>query len=117
MADAVGTLSPTYTTPCAQCSDVLIAPIWSEHVNERRVRHVWACEACGYEFETMVHIGWREIAGSEWMRPAEIPETMRRTVEKCVSLSREVPMPAQKFLLLGMATAWAALADMAERLL
>jgi predicted RNA-binding Zn-ribbon protein involved in translation (DUF1610 family) len=116
MGDAAGTLSPSHTMPCAQCGDVLIAPIWSEHVNERRVRHVWACEACGYEFESTVHLGWRGIAGSEWMRPTEIPATMRRTAEKCVSLSREMAMPEQKFLLLGLASGWIALAEMAERL-
>jgi transcription elongation factor Elf1 len=34
----------------------LIAPIWSEHVSDRCVRHVWSCEACGYEFETSVYL-------------------------------------------------------------
>jgi hypothetical protein len=42
--------------PCAQCGDVLIAPEWSEHVSERCVRHLWSCQACGYEFETAVHL-------------------------------------------------------------
>jgi hypothetical protein len=39
---------------CPQCNAHLLAPDWSEHVNERRVRHAWSCDACGYEFETMV---------------------------------------------------------------
>ena len=47
---------PGYATPCAQCGDPLIAPEWSEHVNERCIRHLWACEACGYEFETAVYL-------------------------------------------------------------
>src|SRR6266498_2962937 len=34
----------------------LIAPTWSEHVNERCVRHLWECEACGYKFETAVYL-------------------------------------------------------------
>jgi len=42
--------------PCAQCGDTLIAPEWSEHVSERCVRHVWSCEACGYEVETSVYL-------------------------------------------------------------
>jgi len=46
----------TYRKPCAQCGDLLIAPEWSEHVSERCIRHVWACEACGYEFETAVYL-------------------------------------------------------------
>jgi ribosomal protein L37AE/L43A len=42
--------------PCAQCGDALVAPEWSEHVNERCVRHLWSCEACGYEFETSIYL-------------------------------------------------------------
>jgi hypothetical protein len=41
-------------TPCAQCGELLFAPEWSEHVSERRVRHLWVCEACNYKFETLV---------------------------------------------------------------
>jgi hypothetical protein len=40
--------------PCAQCSASLIAPVWSEYVAEREVRHLWHCDACEYEFETLV---------------------------------------------------------------
>ena len=39
---------------CPQCRAWLLAPEWSEHFNERCVRHIWSCEACGYEFETAV---------------------------------------------------------------
>jgi hypothetical protein len=39
---------------CPQCSGWLLAPEWSEHLNERCVRHTWSCEACGYGFETTV---------------------------------------------------------------
>jgi hypothetical protein len=42
--------------PCAQCGEPLIAAVWSEHITERRVRHVWQCDACGYEFETLVYL-------------------------------------------------------------
>ncbi len=35
-------------TPCAQCGEAIVAPTWSEHVNERCVRHLWECDACGY---------------------------------------------------------------------
>ena len=44
-----------YFVPCAQCGDTLMAPDWSEHVSERCVRHIWACDACGYQFETTVY--------------------------------------------------------------
>ena len=39
---------------CAQCGERLYVPEWSEFVDERRVRHLWACEACGYSFETII---------------------------------------------------------------
>ena len=39
---------------CAQCGDRIFAPQWSEYLDERRARHLWACDACGYEFETLV---------------------------------------------------------------
>ena len=39
---------------CAQCAAKIVAPEWSEHVSDRCVRHLWACEACGYQFETSV---------------------------------------------------------------
>jgi ribosomal protein L37AE/L43A len=40
--------------PCAQCSAAIIAPVWSEYINGHRARHLWNCEDCGYEFETLV---------------------------------------------------------------
>ena len=39
---------------CAQCRETIFMPEWSEYLNERRVRHLWECEACGYRFETLV---------------------------------------------------------------
>jgi ribosomal protein S27AE len=39
---------------CAQCGNSLFMPEWSELVDERRVRHLWQCDACGYAFETTV---------------------------------------------------------------
>jgi DNA-directed RNA polymerase subunit M/transcription elongation factor TFIIS len=42
-------------TACAQCGALIIAAQWSEHVNERRIRNVWSCDECGYEFETEVY--------------------------------------------------------------
>jgi ribosomal protein S27AE len=40
--------------PCAQCGESLFMPEWSEHVDERRVRHLWQCDACDYTFEAVV---------------------------------------------------------------
>ena len=39
---------------CAQCGDPMFIPEWSEHLDERRIRHLWTCDACGYRFETIV---------------------------------------------------------------
>lgn len=41
---------------CTRCGEELIAPERSEHVNARRVRHLWCCSNCTYEFETSVHL-------------------------------------------------------------
>jgi uncharacterized Zn finger protein len=41
-------------TECAQCGEQLFVPEWSEYIDERRVRHLWECEACGYAFETTI---------------------------------------------------------------
>jgi hypothetical protein len=50
---------------CAQCGAVLIAPEWSEHFPDHRVRNVWSCEACGYEFEDTVYWSARELVDAE----------------------------------------------------
>lgn len=38
---------------CAQCGQQIFAPDWSEYLDDRKVRHLWACEACDYQFETI----------------------------------------------------------------
>jgi hypothetical protein len=40
----------------------MFMPEWSEHLSERRVRHLWSCDACGYRFETVVAFPEPEIA-------------------------------------------------------
>jgi ribosomal protein L37AE/L43A len=47
---------------CAQCGNLLIAPVWSENLSERRVRHLWKCDACDYSYETMVYLAARDRA-------------------------------------------------------
>jgi uncharacterized protein with PIN domain len=46
----------SYGIACAQCNARLIAPNWSEYVNEHQVRHSWSCESCGHQFETSDHL-------------------------------------------------------------
>ena len=41
--------------PCAQCGDTLFAPEWSEYLDDLRIRHLWSCDKCGYEFESEVY--------------------------------------------------------------
>ncbi|MEA2903059.1 MAG: hypothetical protein QOC56_1537 [Alphaproteobacteria bacterium] len=42
------------TNFCAQCGETIFMPEWSEYHMTNRVRHVWACDACGYTYETVV---------------------------------------------------------------
>jgi uncharacterized Zn finger protein len=39
---------------CAQCGEPLYMPEWSECMDRDRIRHLWACDSCGYAFETIV---------------------------------------------------------------
>jgi hypothetical protein len=39
---------------CAQCGDRLYVPEWTEYRDGGRILHLWACEACGCSFETVV---------------------------------------------------------------
>jgi ribosomal protein S27AE len=52
--------SARLTTECAQCGEPLFLPEWSEYLDERHLRHLWACATCGYQFETTVR--FREAA-------------------------------------------------------
>ncbi len=45
---------PPPVTECAQCGALIHMSSWSERVDERRVRDLWECVACGYAFETEV---------------------------------------------------------------
>jgi transcription elongation factor Elf1 len=47
-------VAPRPLVECAQCGDRLYVPEWSELVDERRMRHLWTCDSCGYQFETTV---------------------------------------------------------------
>jgi ribosomal protein L37AE/L43A len=40
---------------CAQCGNYLVAPDWTEFLNERCIRHLWSCDSCAYAFETKVY--------------------------------------------------------------
>jgi primosomal protein N' len=45
--------SYSYGIACVRCNFTLIAPDWSDYVNEHQVRHSWSCESCGHQFETL----------------------------------------------------------------
>ena len=38
---------------CAQCGSAITMAEWTEQLDDRRVRHLWACDSCGYTFETL----------------------------------------------------------------
>ena len=44
-----------YGMACTGCNELLIAPRWSAYVSKHEVRHVWSCENCGREIETVVN--------------------------------------------------------------
>jgi hypothetical protein len=50
-----------FVRPCAQCRTEIIAPEWSEFLSAGRVRNVWTCDACGYEFEDTVYFSAPEL--------------------------------------------------------
>ncbi len=39
---------------CPRCGESLLTAEASEFLSEGRVRHFWACDACGQEFHTAV---------------------------------------------------------------
>ncbi len=45
--------------PCPNCGDVLLAPDHSEYMGDGRVRHHWACEGCGHEFQASIDVAPR----------------------------------------------------------
>jgi len=55
-APRVGGTSAKPLHLCPNCAAYVIAAIWSERVSDRCVRNLWACEACGCEFETSAYI-------------------------------------------------------------
>ena len=46
----------------AQCGAAIVAPEWSECLSDHRVRNVWSCEDCSYQFEDTVYLPAREVA-------------------------------------------------------
>jgi hypothetical protein len=56
MTTIASTRRSDYGMSCIQCCDVLIAPEWSEYVNERSVHHLWRCTKCGCSFETSIQL-------------------------------------------------------------
>jgi RNase P subunit RPR2 len=41
------------STMCDRCKTHLIAPDWSESINEQETVHIWSCPICGNEFQTV----------------------------------------------------------------
>ena len=52
--DPLISLAHARRSKCAQCGEQLFVPEWSEYLDSRRVRHLWHCEHCGYNFETTI---------------------------------------------------------------
>jgi len=41
---------------CPVCGDMLLAAVSSVLVERGHIRHLWACETCGYSFPTAVRL-------------------------------------------------------------
>jgi len=54
-----GRTRPFALTSCPHCLETQIAPLASEYVGEGRVRHFWACDGCGHEFQTSIEFASR----------------------------------------------------------
>jgi len=53
-----------YGMACTECNDLVVAPNWSAYVSKHEVRHVWSCENCGREIETVVNPRINALPGS-----------------------------------------------------
>ncbi len=53
-----------YGMACTECNDLVVAPNWSAYVSKHEVRHVWSCENCGCEIETVVNPRINALPGS-----------------------------------------------------
>jgi putative toxin-antitoxin system antitoxin component (TIGR02293 family) len=78
----------------------LVAPGWSEYLNERCVRHSWSCENCGYEFETVVLFSASEVQPVPVVRarPQLIDDLLSRgfSEEEVFALVLPAPTLAQR---------------------
>jgi RNase P subunit RPR2 len=50
---------------CDRCKTLLIAPEWSECINERQTVHIWSCPICGNEFQTIDDRAERTLSEDE----------------------------------------------------
>jgi len=41
---------------CPKCGILILAPESSQYVGYGRVRHMWLCDDCDYEFRTVIRI-------------------------------------------------------------
>lgn len=63
MSTSLGALR--ISTACDRCKMPLIAPVWSESINERETVHLWSCPICGNEFQTVDDRAEPELSGDE----------------------------------------------------
>ena len=63
MSTSVGSLR--ISAACNKCKTHLIAPEWSECINDRQTLHFWCCPICGNEFETVDDRAERVLSEAE----------------------------------------------------
>ena len=42
---------------CPKCGELMLAPEYSEYRCGDDIRHVWFCDGCDYQFETLIRFG------------------------------------------------------------
>lgn len=63
MSTSVGAVR--ISTDCDRCKTRLIAPEWSEAINERETVHIWSCPVCGNEFQTVDNLAEPALSDNE----------------------------------------------------
>ena len=101
---------------CAQCGADIIAPEWSEHLSGRRVRNVWSCADCGYQFEDMVDLATRELTEADSIMHALMSESNngRIEAEECLRKANSCDDSQGRLAWRVLAESWRLLAEINE---
>jgi hypothetical protein len=49
---------------CPKCGEAMIAPETSKYLSRCNIGHIWVCEECDYEFETLIRFDVHDNRGA-----------------------------------------------------